>query len=56
MALETVTEYYSGQGHFHYSERDSLGKPVGGFINLGNCSKLETKISVERHDDLVLSM
>lgn len=48
MALETITEYYSGQGHVSYSERDSLGKPVGGLIDLGNCSKLETKISVER--------
>ena len=48
MALETVTEYYSGQGHVSYSERDSLGKPTGGLIDLGNCSKLETKISVDR--------
>ena len=48
MALETVTEYYSGQGSVSYSERDSLGKPIGGLIDLGNCSKLETKISVER--------
>ncbi len=48
MALETITEYYSGQGHFSYSERDSLGRPTGGLIDLGNCSKLETKISVDR--------
>ncbi|MDJ0900251.1 MAG: hypothetical protein QNJ55_15715 [Xenococcus sp. MO_188.B8] len=48
MALETVAEYYSGQGSVNYSERDSLGKPVGGLIDLGNCSKLETKITVER--------
>ncbi len=48
MASETVTEYYSGQGHVSYSERDSLGNPTGGLIDLGNCSKLETKISVDR--------
>ena len=48
MASETITEYYSGQGNVYYSERDSLGKPTGGLIDLGNCSKLETKITVER--------
>ncbi|MEM9273794.1 MAG: hypothetical protein AAGA80_12625 [Cyanobacteria bacterium P01_F01_bin.143] len=48
MASETITEYYSGQGYVSYSERDSLGKPVGGLIDLGNCSKLETKTTVER--------
>ena len=42
------TELYSGQGIVTYAERNELGRPVGGFIDLGNCSKLETKASVER--------
>ena len=42
------TELYSGQGIVSYSERNELGRPTGGFIDLGNCSKLETKATVER--------
>ncbi len=47
MALPVRTEYYSGQGRVTYAERDSLGRPTGGFIFLGDCSKLETKATVE---------
>ena len=51
--LAEVTEYYSGQGQVTYSERDGLtGLPTGGFIFLGDCSTLETKITVERKEHM----
>lgn len=50
MVLTEKTEYYSGQGVVTYAERDDLGKPTGGLIFLGDCSSLETKVTVDRKE------
>lgn len=50
MVLAEQTEYYSGQGQVTYAERDEFGKPVGGLIFLGDCSQLETKVTVDRKE------
>ncbi len=43
-------EYYSGQGRVSFAERNQLGRPDAGFTFLGDCSKLETKATVERKE------
>lgn len=50
MVLAEQTEYYSGQGQVTYAERNELGRPEGGLIFLGDCSQLETKVTVDRKE------
>lgn len=50
MVLAEETQYYSGQGQVTYAERNAEGQPEGGLIFLGDCSQLETKVTVDRKE------